>query len=193
VIGLLTLVGALSIAPTVNLLLPGQAMNASFDPFHLVNTYGAFGSVDRERHEVVLEGTRDDPLAGVARWQEYEFHCKPGDVNRRPCWVTPYHYRLDWQMWFAGHRPKAGDAWFLRLVIELLQGNSRVSELLERDPFQDAAGARPRYVRALLYHYRFVRPGEPGYWKREFIGEYLRPVALDDADVVEFMKRREDW
>jgi acyl-coenzyme A thioesterase PaaI-like protein len=35
---------------------PGQLMNASFEPFHLVNTYGAFGSVGRERHEIVFEG-----------------------------------------------------------------------------------------------------------------------------------------
>jgi hypothetical protein len=195
VLGLLTLVGVLSIAPTMNLLLPGQAMNASFDPLHLVNTYGAFGSVDRERHEVVLEGTRGNPLEGDVRWEEYAFRCKPGDVNRRPCWITPYHHRIDWQMWFAGHRQRAGDAWFLRLVIELLRGNPAVSELLEHDPFAAPAnGARregPRYIRALLYHYRFVRPGEPGYWKRELIGEYLRPIALDDADVVEFMRRRD--
>lgn len=193
VLGLLVLVGVLSIAPAVNLLLPGQAMNASFDPLHLVNTYGAFGSVDRERHEVILEGTRGDPLAGNVRWEEYEFPCKPGDVNRRPCWITPYHLRLDWQMWFAGHRRAAGDTWFLRFVIELLRGNPEVSALLARDPFREAETggkpAGPRYVRALLYRYRFVRPGEPGYWRRELLGEYLRPIALDDADVVDFLRR----
>ena len=189
VIGLLTLIGVLSIAPTVNLLLPNPAMNASFDPLHLVNTYGAFGSVDRERHEVILEGTRGDPLAGDVRWEEYDFRCKPGDVNRRPCWITPYHYRLDWQMWFAGHRRTAGDAWFLRFVIGLLRGAPEVSGLLENDPFRDTPSHAPRYIRALLYHYRFVRPGEPGYWKRELIGEYLRPIALDDAEVMEFTRR----
>jgi hypothetical protein len=42
-------------------------MNASFDPLHLVNTYGAFGSITRVRHEIVLEGRK---LAGSAqrRW-----------------------------------------------------------------------------------------------------------------------------
>ena len=24
-----------------------------------------------------------------------------GDVKRRPCLISPYHYRLDWLMWFA--------------------------------------------------------------------------------------------
>lgn len=32
---------------------------------------------------------------------EYEFNCKPGKVDRRPCIISPYHYRLDWLMWFA--------------------------------------------------------------------------------------------
>lgn len=27
-------------------------MNASFDPFRIVNTYGAFGSITKVRHEV---------------------------------------------------------------------------------------------------------------------------------------------
>ena len=51
-----------------------------------------------------VSGTRNsslipDELGG--RWEEYEFHCKPGDVSRRPCIISPYHYRLDWLMWFA--------------------------------------------------------------------------------------------
>jgi hypothetical protein len=32
--------------------LPAQAMNISFDPFRIVNSYGAFGSVTKVRHEV---------------------------------------------------------------------------------------------------------------------------------------------
>jgi hypothetical protein len=185
--GFFALILVLSIAPTVNLVMPHQVMNGSFDPLHLVNTYGAFGSVDAERHEVIIEGTRGDPLAGEVRWEEYEFPCKPGRVDRRPCLVTPYHYRLDWQMWFAGHRQRAGDAWFFKLIIELLRGNRDVTALLSRDPFADG---RPRYVRALLYHYRFVHPGQAGYWTRELIGEYLRPISLDDADVRAFLEAR---
>lgn len=36
---------ALSIRPALNLLSPRQVMNSSFDPFDLVTTYGAFGTV----------------------------------------------------------------------------------------------------------------------------------------------------
>ncbi|HEY4002403.1 MAG TPA: lipase maturation factor family protein, partial [Candidatus Xenobia bacterium] len=39
---LVVLVCVLSIQPVANLLSPDQAMNTSFDPFNLVNTYGAF-------------------------------------------------------------------------------------------------------------------------------------------------------
>ena len=45
-------------------------MNTSFNRLQLVNTYGAFGSVGRERHEIVFEGTRDEivgPDTRVAR------------------------------------------------------------------------------------------------------------------------------
>ena len=54
----------LSIGPVMNMLSPRQLMNASFEPLHLVNTYGAFGSITRERYEIVLEGTGDATITG---------------------------------------------------------------------------------------------------------------------------------
>ena len=49
----------LSIPVVQNLLSSSQAMNTSFDTFRIVNTYGAFGSVTKERHEIILEVTDD--------------------------------------------------------------------------------------------------------------------------------------
>lgn len=184
---LAVVIALLSIVPVINLISPNQKMNASFDPFDLVNTYGAFGSVDHERHDVVIEGTWDDVLAGDARWLEYEFPCKPGDPHRAPCLITPYHYRLDWQMWFAGHADEAHDGWFLRLIYDLLRENRAVTALLEKDPFE---GRPPRYVRALLYHYRFAHGQRGVWWNRELLGEYLRPVALDDPALMRVLRRR---
>jgi len=44
--------------------------------------------------QVVLEGSWDaDPRDPGAIWLEYDFHCKPGETNQRPCWISPYHYR----------------------------------------------------------------------------------------------------
>lgn len=184
---LAVVVALLSIVPTVNLISPEQRMNASFDPFDLVNTYGAFGSVDHERHEVVIEGTRDDVLSGDALWAEYEFPCKPGDPRRAPCLITPYHYRLDWQMWFAGHADSAHDGWFFRLVYDLLRENRAVTALLAKDPFD---GRAPRYVRALLYRYSFAHGRRGVWWNRELIGEYLRPVSADDPELLTLLRRR---
>src|SRR5690242_13359506 len=51
------LVWFLSLWPVANMISPRQIMNTSFDPLDLVNTYGAFGSVGKERLNVVFEGT----------------------------------------------------------------------------------------------------------------------------------------
>ena len=53
---------------------------------------------------MIFQGTRNltiipDHEGGI--WEEYQFQCKPGDPKRRPCVISPYHYRLDWLMWFA--------------------------------------------------------------------------------------------
>ena len=64
-----------------------------YDPF--------CNSITKERTEVVLQGTRNKTIIPNGIWQEYEFKCKPGDISRRPCLISPYHYRLDWLMWFA--------------------------------------------------------------------------------------------
>ena len=51
----------LSWRPLRNLFSRRQLMNASFNRWHLVNAYGAFGSVTKERYEVVVEGTARRP------------------------------------------------------------------------------------------------------------------------------------
>src|SRR5438067_13000979 len=96
---------ALSWRPARNLFSRRQLMNASFEPLHLVNTYGAFGAVTRERFEVVIKGTDAEVPGTDAKWREYEFKGKPGDVNRSQCIVSQYHWRLNWLMLFAEMSP----------------------------------------------------------------------------------------
>src|SRR6056297_462345 len=60
----------LSIDPVKNMISPGQRMNASFNNLHLVNTYGAFGSVTKERREIVVEGTTDETINDSTEWKE---------------------------------------------------------------------------------------------------------------------------
>src|SRR5579875_4032175 len=72
----------LSYWPVRNMISRRQRMNMSFNPFHLINTYGAFGSIGRVRREVVIEGTDEPTITDQTVWKEYEFKGKPGSVRR---------------------------------------------------------------------------------------------------------------
>ena len=177
VVAVAVLVVALSWWPVRNMVgrRGRQAMNASFNQLHLVNTYGAFGSVTKVRHEIVIEGAAS--AAPDAEWREYEFKGKPGDVRRRPPQVAPYHLRLDWLMWFAALSPSYADAWFGPLLHKLVEGDRATLRLLRVDPFPDAP---PAVVRARLYRYRFTTRAERratgAHWHRTLVGEYAGPV-----------------
>jgi hypothetical protein len=175
----------LSIKPTFNLLSKRQAMNASYNSLHLVGSYGAFGSVTRQRYEVVLEGTSDREPSGVSQWREYGFKAKPGDPQRRPSQWAPYHLRLDWLMWFlplrslvlsSGVLTRGYPSWFIRLVEKLLAADPATLALLGTNPFPEQP---PTHVRASFYAYQLLGPAERrrtgAYWKRQHIGEYLPP------------------
>jgi hypothetical protein len=179
VAGLALIVAWLSIYPVVNLLSPNQVMNTSFNPLHLVNTYGAFGSVGRERREIVFEGTDDGVITGQTRWTQYEFKGKPGDLNRRPAVVAPYQYRLDWQLWFAAMSTPEHYPWTLHFVWKLLHNDPGTLSLLALNPFPKKP---PRYIRAVLYRYEFAPPGDPSgdWWKRAPLGLWLPPLSADD-------------
>jgi len=172
----------LSYRPARNLVSRHQLMNYSFDPLHIVGTYGAFGSITKERYEVVIEGTDALPLTAQTTWREYEFKGKPGDVRRRPPQFAPYHLRLDWLMWFAAMSSPMYHEWFMPLLGKLLEADRAVLRLLRADPF---AGKRPRFVRARLYLYRFTTSAERretgAWWHRDLVDEYVPPVALRRA------------
>jgi len=176
---LAVIVVLLSIAPTMNLLSSSQAMNTSFEPLHLVNTYGAFGSITRERYEIVIEGTDDEALTEATQWKEYEFKGKPGNPMRLPPQIAPYHLRLDWLMWFEAFAPAPRDEWFVGLLRQMLNGDKETLALLAANPFPDRP---PRYLRARYYRYRFTTPAERQqtgqWWNRQLAGEYVRPITL---------------
>lgn len=169
----------LSSWPARNLVSRNQRMNASFNPFHLVNAYGAFGTITRRRTEVVVEGTRDDDPAD-ATWLEYGFRGKPGDVRRLPRQFAPYHLRLDWLMWFLALGSSAQLRWFVPFLARLLEADRPTLRLLAHDPF---GGERPRWVRARLYRYRFATPAEHratgDRWVRADEGLMVDAVSLD--------------
>ena len=143
--------------------------------FRIVNGYGLFRVMTKDRCEIVLEGSAD----GVD-WLAYEFKWKPGDVKRAPGWCAPHQPRLDWQMWFAALETPRENPWFIALVFRLLQGSHDVSGLLAYNPFPDKP---PRYVRAMFYRYRFTTVDElrqtGAWWKRQELREYLPTLSLD--------------
>ena len=135
----------LSIPTVLNLASGRQLMNSSYDPLDLVNTYGAFGTVGRERDEIIFEGTNDAVITGDTKWKEYEFKAKPGDPNRPPPFIAPYQPRIDWQIWFAAMSSPSEYPWTLHFVWKLLHNDPATLSLIANNPFPDAP---PRYIRA---------------------------------------------
>ena len=144
------------------------------EPFRIVNGYGLFRVMTKDRREIVIEGSAD----GID-WLPYEFKWKPGNVMRAPGWCAPHQPRLDWQMWFAALGTPERNPWFIRLAICLLEGKPDVIRLFAHDPFPNQP---PRYVRAILYRYRFTTAKEHrqtgAWWKSQELREYLPAVSL---------------
>jgi hypothetical protein len=147
------------------------------DPFRSVNGYGLFARMTKNRPEIVVEGSDD-----AATWHPYTFRWKPGDVHARPRFVAPHQPRLDWQMWFAALGNARANPWFVLFLHRLLEGSPPVLGLLADNPFPNGP---PRYVRAVLYDYRFTTRNDPSdaWWKRERLGLYAAPIGrqLDRA------------
>ena len=154
---------------------PLAAVYGRVEAFRIVNGYGLFRVMTKDRAEIVIEGSAD----GID-WLPYEFKWKPGDVKCAPGWCAPHQPRLDWQMWFAALGTPQQTPWFGGLTIRLLQGSADVNRLLAHNPFPDKP---PRYIRAGFYRYRFTTTEEHrrsgAWWKRQELGEYLPTVSLD--------------
>lgn len=188
---LAVVIGALSIQPVVNMISSRQIMNTSFNPLELVNTYGAFGTVGRERLNVVFEGTEASFPSADAVWKPYLYQALPVDVTRRPPQVAPYQPRLDWQMWFAAMSTADEYPWTLHLVWKLLHNDPGALSLFAGNPFP---GKPPRYVRAVLFRYKFAPPGNPqhDWWEREELGNWIPPLSADGPRLQSFL-RQEGW
>jgi hypothetical protein len=190
-VGLVVVVAWMSIDPIRNLLSPNQVMNTSFNPLHLVGTYGAFGSITRQRFEIVVEGTSDGVVTQATQWKEYEFKGKPNDTGRMPPQVAPYHMRLDWLMWFAAMSSYQQHPWFVNFMAKLLENDKPVLGLLKSNPFPDQP---PKFVRAQIYEYHFTdwstrrRTGQ--WWVRKFVGGYFPPVSLQNESFRQILQEQ---
>lgn len=178
----------LSYRPLLNLFSKNQYMNYCWNRWHLVGAYGAFGSVSKERYEVVLEGTDEEFPDDKTKWKEYGLKGKPVELDRTPPVVAPYHLRLDWMIWFlpfgvlVGDREiyvRGHDLWFVRLMQKLLLNDKSLLKLLRHNPFQENP---PKWVRAQFYQYHFTSREEykktKNIWKRTHLGEYCPALSL---------------
>jgi hypothetical protein len=155
---------------------PLVAVYRWLEPFRTFNHYGLFAVMTTSRREIIIEGS-DDRVT----WRAYEFKYKPGDVRRRPRFVEPHQPRLDWQMWFAALGDYRQNLWLVNCCLRLLTGSPPALALLERNPFPQHP---PRYIRAVVYEYRFTdfatRRRTGAWWRREEKGLYLPPLSLSN-------------
>jgi hypothetical protein len=153
---------------------PLPQLQEALAPFASVNAYGLFAVMTTSRDEIAVEGSRDGRT-----WLEYAFRFKPGDPRRAPGFVAPHQPRLDWQMWFAALAPCESSPWLERFLARLREGSPPVRGLLASDPFGDAP---PRFLRAVLYEYRFSDPAQARrggeWWERRRLGLFC-PVVGD--------------
>jgi len=154
-------------------LAPLRAIDGALAPLRSVSSYGLFRVMTTKRAEIVLEASED----GVA-WRELSFRWKPGDVMKRPAFVAPHQPRLDWQMWFAALGDYRSQPWFFAFCQRLLSGSPGVAALMA----PGTLATPPRYLRALLYDYRFsdaaTRRATGAWWVRRFEGLYCPVMTM---------------
>jgi len=155
---------------------PLIAVMRAVEPLHIVNNYGPFATMTRSRPEIIVQGSNDGK-----HWKAYGWRYKPGNVMRAPSFNIPHQPRLDWQMWFAALSPTGPPLWFDNFIQRLLEGSSAVLALLGHNPFPKQP---PKYVRALLYDYRFsstaTRSKTGQWWVRSFERVYYPETSLGD-------------
>jgi hypothetical protein len=134
----------------------------------VTSPYGLFAVMTTGRLEFIIEGSDD-----LMEWRPYGFRWKPGDLRRVPRQAAPHQPRLDWQMWFAALEPLMIEPWLKNLLLRLLEGSPSVLALFREVPFREAP---PRYVRLVLYRYRFstlrTLRAHGEWWERTLIDAY---------------------
>lgn len=211
--GILVLTIAYLSVPVVSNLLQlngsRQVMNASFGAFRLVNTYGAFGNVGQARYEPIVSVSHDGEM-----WHELELPCKPGRVDRPPCMCAPYHYRLDWNIWFLGFKPhqrylERRETWMWSFLAKVLDGDEVALSLLAPESASGAAyypeglqAARraPKFVKVDMWRYKMRGPlwkilseyaanGAAVWWTRTYEEPLIKPLMRDSPLLTNMVQR----
>jgi hypothetical protein len=133
----------------------------------LANPYHVFPTVNRQRIELVIEGTVDGRT-----WVPYRFRYKPGEPDKPLSVVIPHQPRLDWMVWFVPIN-EVFLGWFESFLSALLDNSPQVTGLLEHNPFQQTP---PVAIRVQAFEYRFTNSEERAisghWWKRRYLGPF---------------------
>jgi len=176
----------LSIPVVTNLLSENQLMNASYNHWNLVNTYGAFGYVGKTRYELVVSGTRDEVLTPNTKWTAYEFIAKPTDIDRRLPVIAPYQPRIDWQIWFAAQSTYDRQGWLIHLIWKFLHNDKNALGLIATNPFP---GKPPVFIKIDRFIYTFEKPFSNHVWRRSYVDSWLGPLSVNNPSLIEFIDR----
>ncbi|MGH9393628.1 MAG: lipase maturation factor family protein, partial [Terriglobales bacterium] len=154
-----------------------ERVSAALAPFRVVDGFGLFAVMTRNRYEIEFQGSNDGE-----HWTPYAFRYKPQDAARAPVGdlflFAPYQPRFDWNLWFASLATYRQDPWVEQVELHLLDGDAAVLRLFGRNPF---ATAPPRAVRAVIWQYWFATPEQRReqqvWWSRRLLGLYAPELA----------------
>ncbi|KAH1002951.1 hypothetical protein HUJ04_008971 [Dendroctonus ponderosae] len=180
----------LSLHPKTNATAISSLQRAAYNRLHkthIVNDYrwtpqlADYGG----RPEIILEGANhvDGP------WKEYNLLFKPGNVNQSLPMLGLYLPRLDWQFYWAAQSTADKQPWLLSLTHRLLHGNPDVLHLIDSSdlPFSTP----PKYIRGVLYKYKFQTAMFKGaWWVREQVGEYFPAHSKDSPALEDYLRAR---
>merc|ERR1712032_1431721 len=92
--------------------------------------------------------------------------------DRPPCMCAPYHYRLDWNIWFLGFKPhrkylEKRETWMWSFLEKILDADEMVLSLLAPETSRSSAFRsgnaseglrRPIFAKVDMWRYRMRAP-----------------------------------
>ena len=136
--------------------------------------------------------TSDEYIDENTQWTEILFKCKPGPLDRTPSLITPYHYRLDWQIWFAGFEPHTPNRhpWIFLFVAQLLTKHKDTIDLLDHSVATYMETQNITHIQANMYKYQFTKHwSDKNWWTRQLTQNYLPPLSLENKQFQDILQQ----
>eukprot|EP00366_Plasmodium_knowlesi_P004042 XP_002261539.1 integral membrane protein, putative [Plasmodium knowlesi strain H] len=189
-----------------NVLSPMQVMNAEYGNFQQMNVYGSFGHINKVRQEIIVRASHPSNASSPSnpRWDNYEFNCKPDNVEKALCsqfrlvyGFLPVLYvdRLDWQfnqLSYSDDETILHTPWFQKFLKKLATNDQHVLSLLYKTPSfvtpsegKSHSNGGPIHLTVSRDVYRFSPQGEKIAWwevvSSRVILEQKRHLSLNSA------------